>query len=47
MVPPDVSVTVAVHVVAEFLGMELGLHETLVVVARVVTVTAWLPELAA
>ena len=46
VVPPDVSVTVAVHVVAVFLGIELGLHETPVVVVRVVTVSANVPELA-
>ena len=47
VVPPDVSVTVAVHVVAVFLGIEPGLQETLVVVVRVVTVSANVPELAA
>ena len=47
VVPPDVSVTVAVHVVAELTATEAGEQLTLVVVVRVVTVTANVPELAA
>ena len=47
VVPPDVSVTVAVHVVGAFTATEAGVQLTAVVVFRLVTVTAWLPELAA
>ena len=47
VVPPDVSVTVAVHEVAEFTTTEDGVQLTPVVVVRVVTVSEALPELAA
>ena len=40
VVPPDVSVTVAVQVVAAFTATEDGLQLTPVVVLRLVTVTA-------
>ena len=45
VVPPEVSVTVAVHVVAELTGTEEGEQTTPVVVVRVVTVTACVPGL--
>ena len=47
VVPPDVSVTVAVHVVAALTGTEEGEQLTPVVVVRVVTVSEAVPELAA
>jgi hypothetical protein len=47
VVPGEVSVTVAVQVVGLLKLTEAGLQLTPVVVVRVVTVTAWLPELAA
>jgi len=45
VVPVEVSVTVAVHVVAEFTGTEDGVQLTAVVVTRLFTVTAAVPEL--
>jgi len=45
-VPLAVSVTVAVHDVASPMTTVEGLHATLVVVERVVTVTVVVPELA-
>ena len=47
VVPADVSVTVAVQVVAELTGTEAGEQATPVVVVRVVTVSDAVPELAA
>ena len=47
VVPPEVSVTVAVHVVAELTTTEDGEQLTAVVVVLVVTVSANVPELAA
>ena len=47
VVPPDVSVTVTVHVVAPPTPVEVGEQFTLVVVVRVVTVSEAVPELAA
>jgi hypothetical protein len=47
VVPPEVSVTVAVHVVGALTGTEAGVQLTAVVVLRLVTVKAVLPELAA
>jgi hypothetical protein len=44
-VPVEVSVTVAVQVVGEFTGKEAGVQLTAVVVVRVVTVSAKVPEL--
>ena len=46
-VPPEVSVTVAVQVVAEFTTTEDGEQLTLVDVVRVVTVSEAVPELPA
>ena len=47
VVPADTSVTVAVHVEAEFTTTEEGEQLTVVVVRRVVTVTACVPGLPA
>jgi len=44
-VPVEVSVTVAVHTVANPTTTVEGVHETLVVVVRKVTVTDVVPEL--
>ena len=45
VVPGEVSVTVAVQLVAEFTATDDGEQLTAVVVVRVVTVTANVPEL--
>ena len=45
VVPVEVSVTVAVHTVANPTTTVEGVHETLVVVVRKVTVTDVVPEL--
>lgn len=45
VVPGDESVTVAVHVVATLTATEAGVHETLVVVVRLVTVMFAVPLL--
>ena len=45
VVPPEVSVTVAVHVEGDPTETEVGVQLTAVVVVRVVTVTANVPEL--
>ena len=47
VVPAAVSVTVAVHDVAWLIAMVVGLHATVVVVVRLLTVTVVLPELVA
>ena len=47
VVPAAVSVTVAVHDVAWLIAMVFGLHATVVVVVRLLTVTVVLPELVA
>jgi len=47
VVPAEVSVTVAVQLVAEFTGREDGAHDTAVVVVRLLTVTTAEPVLAA
>ena len=46
-VPPEVSVTVAVHDVGAFTATDAGEQLTAVVVVRLVTVNAAVPELAA
>ena len=45
-VPPEVSVTVAVHDVAAFTATDAGEQLTAVVVVRLVTVNVAVPELA-
>ena len=47
VVPAAVSVTVAVHDVAWLIAMVVGLHATVLVVVRLLTVTVVLPELVA
>ncbi len=47
VVPPDVSVTVAVQVVGAFTATDEGVQVTPVVVVRLFTVTSWVLELAA
>ena len=44
-VPPDVSVTVAEQVAAVLTATDEGVHETVVLVERRVTVTVAVPEL--